>query len=146
MQTSNNQNDNAFFPVRYNQALYNEVVSFRPGYAQLVCIGGDAIGAIGCRLEPVDERPKGLKRTYIMTFGVVENYRRARIGSRLLEEVIAQSIQDGVVQVYLHIQTSNIAALQFYRSHGFEATQILRNYYKQIDPPDCYVLRRQLAP
>ncbi|CAH0492368.1 unnamed protein product [Peronospora farinosa] len=76
----------------------------------------------------------------------MNNYRRARIGSRLLEGVIAQSIQDGVVQVYLHVQTSNIAALQFYRSHGFEATEILRNYYKHIDPPDCYVLRRHLTP
>uniref|UniRef100_H3G547 N-acetyltransferase domain-containing protein n=1 Tax=Phytophthora ramorum TaxID=164328 RepID=H3G547_PHYRM len=64
--------------------------------------------------------------------------------SRLLEGVIAQSTRDGVVQVYLHVQTSNTAALRFYVSHGFEATQILRNYYKHIEPPDCYVLRRQL--
>ncbi|EGZ12990.1 hypothetical protein PHYSODRAFT_513686 [Phytophthora sojae] len=70
----------------------------------------------------------------------------AQIGSRLLEGVVAQSIQDGVAQVYLHVQTSNKAALRFYIAHGFEATQILRNYYKRIEPPDCYVLRRQLTP
>lgn len=81
-----------------------------------------------------------------MTLGVVGTYRRARIGSRLLEGVIAQSARDGVAQVYLHVQTSNTAALRFYLSHGFEATQILRNYYKRIEPPDCYVLRRQLLP
>ncbi|KAG6969066.1 hypothetical protein JG688_00005487 [Phytophthora aleatoria] len=113
------------FPVQYNLAFYKEVVSSP---------------------EPVKEGPVGLERTYIMTLGVLESYRRARIGSRLLEGVIAQSIHDGVVQVYLHVQTSNTAALRFYRSHGFEATQILRNYYKRIDPPDCYVLRRQLTP
>ncbi|GMF36520.1 unnamed protein product [Phytophthora fragariaefolia] len=108
-----------------------------------------------------------------MTLGVLERYRRARIGkhdqseefwakelivtiacigiayaagSRLLEGVVAQSIRDGVGQVYLHVQTSNTAALRFYLAHGFEATQILRNYYKRIKPPDCYVLRRQLNP
>ncbi|CAI5706963.1 unnamed protein product [Peronospora effusa] len=132
--------------VRYNLAFYKEVLGAPLGYAQLVCVGDYAVGAIFCRRERMEEGLDGLQRTYIMTFGVMENYRRARIGSRLLEGVIAQSIQDGVVQVYLHVQTSNIAALQFYRSHGFEATEILRNYYKHIDPPDCYVLRRHLTP
>ncbi|KAG7375573.1 hypothetical protein PHYPSEUDO_000603 [Phytophthora pseudosyringae] len=134
------------FPVRYNLAFYKEVVSSPPGYAQLACVGGYAVGAICCRREPVGEGPVGLERTYIMTLGVMETYRRARIGSRLLEGVIAQSVKDGVVQVYLHVQTSNTAALRFYLAHGFEATQILHNYYKRIDPPDCYVLRRQLTP
>ncbi|KAG3106335.1 hypothetical protein PI124_g13653 [Phytophthora idaei] len=134
------------FPVKYNLAFYKEVVSSPPGYAQLACVGGFAVGAICCRREPVKEGPVGLERTYVMTLGVLESNRRARIGSRLLEGVIVQSIHDGVVQVYLHVQTSNTAALRFYRSHGFEATQILRNYYKRIDPPDCYVLRRQLTP
>ncbi|EEY60441.1 acetyltransferase (GNAT) family, putative [Phytophthora infestans T30-4] len=134
------------FPVRYNLAFYKEVVSSPPGYAQLACVGSYAVGAICCRREPVKEGPEGLERTYIMTLGVLESYRRARIGSQLLEKVVAQSAQDGVVQVYLHVQTSNSAALRFYRSHGFEATQILRDYYKHIEPPDCYVLRRQLTP
>ncbi|POM70484.1 Acetyltransferase (GNAT) family, partial [Phytophthora palmivora] len=107
---------------------------------------GYAVGAICCRREHVEGGTEGLERTYIMTLGVVESYRRARIGTRLLQGVIAQSIQDGVVQIYLHVQTSNTAALRFYRSHDFEATQILRNYYKHIEPPDCYVLRRQLTP
>ncbi|KAL3663357.1 hypothetical protein V7S43_011762 [Phytophthora oleae] len=134
------------FPVRYNLAFYKEVVSCSEGYAQLACVGGYAVGAICCRREPVAEGPAGLERMYIMTLGVLESYRRTRIGSRLLEGAIAQSIKDGVVQVYLHVQTSNSAALRFYLSHGFEATQILRNYYKRIEPPDCYVLRRQLTP
>ncbi|KAJ8544201.1 hypothetical protein ON010_g12066 [Phytophthora cinnamomi] len=159
------------FPVRYNLAFYKEVVSSPPGYAQIACVGGGfAVGAICCRREPVEGGSEGLERTYIMTLGVLEGYRRARIGrhdaregdrcilaqgfnccacpagSRLLEGVVAQSIRDGVVQVYLHVQTSNAAALRFYLAHGFEATQILRNYYKGIEPPDCYVLRRQLIP
>ncbi|RLN36647.1 hypothetical protein BBI17_002676 [Phytophthora kernoviae] len=135
------------FPVRYNLAFYKEVVSSPPGYAQLACIGGGfAVGAICCRREPVEGGPDGLQRTYIMTLGVVEGYRRARIGSRLLEGVITQSAQDGIMQVYLHVQTSNTAALRFYFAHGFEATQVLRNYYKHIEPPDCYILCRQLTP
>ncbi|ETK94703.1 hypothetical protein F441_02353 [Phytophthora nicotianae CJ01A1] len=134
------------FPVRYNLAFYKEVVSSPLGYAQLACVGGYAVGAICCRREPVKDGPDGLERTYIMTLGVLESYRRAKIGSRLLEGVIAQSVRDSVVQIYLHVQTNNTPALRFYRSHGFEATQILRNYYKHIEPPDCYVLRRQLTP
>ncbi|KAF1783360.1 Acyl-CoA N-acyltransferase [Phytophthora cactorum] len=138
------------FPVQYNLAFYKEVVSSPPGYAQLgrtTKLLGGVMLTICCRREPVKEGPVGLERTYIMTLGCWKAIAGLEsVGSRLLEGVIAQSIHDGVVQVYLHVQTSNTAALRFYRSLGFEATQILRNYYKRIDPPDCYVLRRQLTP
>jgi hypothetical protein len=44
-------------------------------------------------------------------------------------------------EVYLHVQTSNADALSFYRKKfGFETRGIIRNYYKRIEPPDCYVL------
>jgi N-alpha-acetyltransferase 50 len=64
-----------------------------------------------------------------------------------------------VLEVYLHVQTryhittifeyhslflicSNEEARQFYLSHGFEQTGMIENYYKRIEPPHCYVLRK----
>jgi len=34
--------------------------------------------------------------------------------------------------------------MAFYKSFGFEVTEQIKNYYKTIDPPDSYVLRKQL--
>ncbi|KAF1791442.1 Acyl-CoA N-acyltransferase [Phytophthora cactorum] len=135
------------FPVQYNLAFYKEVVSSPPGYAQLgrtTKLLGGVMLTICCRREPVKEGPVGLERTYIMTLGCWKAI--AGLESSSSRRSHRSVIHDGVVQVYLHVQTSNTAALRFYRSLGFEATQILRNYYKRIDPPDCYVLRRQLTP
>lgn len=101
------------------------------------------VGAICCRLEPVAEDSTQL-RTYIMTLGVLEPYRHGRIGSMLLESVIIQSIQDGMDHVYLHVQTNNSLAIQFYLKFGFEIAEVIKNYYKRIEPPDCYLLAKKL--
>ncbi|RLN14504.1 hypothetical protein BBJ28_00025979 [Nothophytophthora sp. Chile5] len=67
-----------------------------------------------------------------------------KLGSQLLESVIDQATRDGVAYVYLNVHTSNAAARRFYIAHGFEVTKLVRNYYSRLDPPHCFILRRQL--
>ena len=45
-----------------------------------------------------------------------------------------------------HIVSSNDVALAFYASHGFEQGEVIIDYYKKIDPPHCYVLRKAITP
>lgn len=49
-----------------------------------------------------------------------------------------------IKEVYLHVQISNLEAKEFYIKHGFEEVDIIRGYYKNIDPPDCFLLRKKL--
>ena len=51
---------------------------------------------------------------------------------------------EGVDEIYLHVQTSNEDAINFYSKHGFIKKDIIRNYYKRIEPPDCYILSKAL--
>lgn len=46
--------------------------------------------------------------------------------------------------VYLHVQVGNDEAKQFYLGHGFEDHGVIKDYYKRIEPPDCYILKKQL--
>lgn len=46
--------------------------------------------------------------------------------------------------VYLHVQTNNEAAIAFYNKFGFEIADTIKDYYKRIEPPDCYVLQKKL--
>ena len=49
-----------------------------------------------------------------------------------------------IIEVYLNVQTSNEDARQFYLKNGFIQTDMIPNYYKRIDPPDSFVLKKSL--
>jgi N-alpha-acetyltransferase 50 len=49
-----------------------------------------------------------------------------------------------IVEIYLHVQTSNSDAIGFYAKHGFETKDMIKDYYKRIEPPDCYILSKRL--
>ncbi len=49
-----------------------------------------------------------------------------------------------VKEVKLHVQISNEDGINFYEKMGFVKGEMVENYYKRIDPPHCYVLRKKL--
>ena len=68
------------------------------------------------------------------------------LGSKLLRQILeyAESHSD-IADVYLHVQTSNTEALDFYKKQGFEIVGKIENYYKKIDPPDCYIVSKKFV-
>lgn len=59
----------------------------------------------------------------------------------MLEKAKADS---AITEVFLHVQTSNEDAKNFYLHHGFEEKDIIKGYYKNIDPPDCFLLSKKI--
>ncbi|KAG6614920.1 putative acetyltransferase (GNAT) family [Phytophthora cinnamomi] len=134
------------FPVKYGDAFYEYVTDAPEGYCRLAYADdGTAIGSVCCEVEEVKIAGKRRYRLCILTIGVLEEYRRSKLGSLLLESVIAQARKDGLAYVYLHVHCTNTAAQRFYFAHGFEVTKLVRNYYSELTPPHCFVLRRQLT-
>jgi ribosomal protein S18 acetylase RimI-like enzyme len=66
-------------------------------------------------------------------------------GSILLTDVLAasQSAKD-IGEVYFNVQISNKEAVEFYQRHGFSITETKKDYYKNIEPRDCYVLSKAI--
>mmetsp|Transcript_118016 Transcript_118016/g.328917 ORF Transcript_118016/g.328917 Transcript_118016/m.328917 type:complete len:243 (-) Transcript_118016:160-888(-) len=135
------------FPVHYKSQFYQDLLKSLD-YSRLGFYADILVSSICCRLE---ERPAGVggKALYIMTLSVLKPYQRRSLASQLIQWAVDKAQgkdgqADDVQEIYLHVQTSNSGALSFYKTFGFEVTEEIKNYYKKIEPPDCYVLRKPL--
>lgn len=119
----------ATFPVVYHDPFYETVLKNlkTSDYCRLGYYSDVLVSAICCRLEP---RLQGGQALYMMTLSVLKPYQRRSLASQLVQWAIdhAQSKEheeDDVRVMYLHVQTSNEAAITFYKSFGFEVTQTI---------------------
>ena len=73
------------FPVHYHDSFYTDLLNIHPkGLSSIAYIDNNIIGAICCRKEyshfiNILDFESGY-RTYIMTIGIIEEYRRCKIG------------------------------------------------------------------
>ena len=67
-------------------------------------------------------------------------------GSILLEFVLNKICKERphIKQVYLHVQVSNDVAIEFYKKFGFEVGKKIENYYRRIEPADCFLVQKDL--
>ena len=130
----------ALLPVHYNQYFYQKALGYCK-YSRFAYFNDIVVGGLICREEPKDDE----KTLYILTFGVLEPYRKHGIGIQLFEELMNSAKKDPELKkIYLHVQISNETALRFYQNVGFEVVEKLENYYQDIDPPHCFYLRKSI--
>eukprot|EP01006_Ploeotia_vitrea_P057838 TRINITY_DN68348_c0_g1_i1.p1 TRINITY_DN68348_c0_g1~~TRINITY_DN68348_c0_g1_i1.p1 ORF type:complete len:203 (-),score=23.70 TRINITY_DN68348_c0_g1_i1:174-722(-) len=135
------------FPVQYQEQFYQQVLHSPVEYNFLVNLTDITVGAVCCRVEkinPDDKSDQNLK-LYIMTFGVLAAYRQLKIGSAMLDRIIAAASKNSHIQeVHLHVQINNDVAVKFYQKFGFELKDTLKGYYKRIEPADAHHLVKKL--
>lgn len=52
--------------------------------------------------------------------------------------------QAKIVKVYLHVQSNNEEALEFYKKHGFVVSETCENYYPQFEVTDAFKLEKTI--
>ncbi|KAK9682612.1 hypothetical protein RND81_10G085400 [Saponaria officinalis] len=129
------------FPVRYNDKYYADALA-AGDFTKLAYYNDICVGAIACRVEKKDS---GAVSVYIMTLGVLAPYRGLGIGTKLLNHVLDLCSKQNISELYLHVQTNNDDAINFYKKFGFEITDTIKNYYTNITPPDCYVVSKNFT-
>ena len=81
-----------------------------------------------------------------MTIGVLPAYRRRGIASFLLDYLLEDVSKNNTnLEVYLHVQTTNEDAKNFYIQKGFIMMGTIKDYYRKITPPDCFILGKSLV-
>ena len=79
---------------------------------------------------------------YIVTIDVLEAYRRAGVGSALLQETERRLANAGVRYVGLQTATNNEAGVAFWQRHGYRSSGVSRGYY--LGRIDAYEMFKEL--
>lgn len=66
---------------------------------------------------------------YIYNVAVKKEYRRQRIGYRMLRQLIIEAKGRGITSMTLEVRVSNAAAIGLYQSLGFEAVGSRKDFY-----------------
>ncbi|XP_065903163.1 N-alpha-acetyltransferase 50-like isoform X2 [Dysidea avara] len=130
----------AVFPIAYTDKFYKDVLELGE-LAKFAYFNDIVVGGVCCRVET----EAMVKKLYIMTLGCLAAYRRLGVGTLLLKHVLTMAEQMKDVDIiYLHVQTNNEAALEFYKKFDFFVTETKEGYYKTVEPADAYVLQKTL--
>ena len=79
------------------------------------------------------------KRIHIMSIGILEEYRRKNLGTKLIEYLKNSS----EYQISLYVQISNETAIAFYKKNSFEINKEIINYYDNLDVKNAYYMTYQ---
>jgi ribosomal-protein-alanine N-acetyltransferase len=69
-------------------------------------------------------------RLNVLNFAVHPAVRRTGIGGMLIAKLVYKLVSHHRQKITLAVRERNLAAQMFFRSHGFQATKLLRNYYE----------------
>lgn len=83
------------------------------------------------------------KSGHIITIDVVEEARRAGVGTALLQAAEEQLLRAGAVVVALETPVNNEAAIRFYRQKGYFVERTVAGYYS--GRLDALVMTKELA-
>jgi len=82
----------------------------------------------------------------ILNIAVSGDRQRKGYDGRLLQHVIALSIEDDVKRIFLEVRVSNVSAFQLYKKFGFKQIGVREGYYTDGDnKEDALVLEKILS-
>lgn len=113
-------------PVQYLETFYRQLLTDSNKISYLFR-NGNSVVLGGCSVV-IRER-----KAYLMTFGLLAHYRGMGYGTcclRKVEYLLRYSY--GARGTYLHVQSSNLTARQFYQKMGYSAVSMELNYYKNL--------------
>ncbi|VDH91614.1 Hypothetical predicted protein [Mytilus galloprovincialis] len=144
-----------WFPIEYPDTWYQEITSNPKFYSLAATFQSRIVGIVVAEVkllsslnkEDADilapQFPSTSQVAYILSLGVVVDFRKHGIASLLLDSLI-QSLttkeRSNCKAVYLHVLATNHIAIRFYERRRFKAHSFLPYYYSiQGKPRDAYL-------
>lgn len=79
-------------------------------------------------------------RLHVLNFAVARSHRRMGIGTRMMEKLVGKLTPERRSQIRLEVRETNLPAQLFFRSLGFRAVSVLRDFY-QDSTEDAYLMQ-----
>ena len=106
----------------YSLDTYLGIFSFWPAGALVGCMGRRIVAFLGSIIAA-----EGEVRILLLT--ISPELRRQGHGSMLLNRFIKLCLMEGMKVITLEVRKSNKIAIYFYRKHGFQMVEEMKNYY-----------------
>jgi [ribosomal protein S18]-alanine N-acetyltransferase len=114
--------ERASFPVPWPaNAFRHELTQNRNAYYIVAKEGDHIVGYSGLWLS--------LDEAHITTFAVLPDYRRRKIGERMLVALFDKAQKLGGEWLTLEVRASNMPAQRLYEKYGFRPAGVRRRYY-----------------
>ncbi|MEW6203115.1 MAG: ribosomal protein S18-alanine N-acetyltransferase [bacterium] len=114
------------------KSFVDEITQNEHAYYVVAQLGSRVVGYAGMWLI--------LDEAHITNIAVASNYRRRKIGERLLVHLLEQCLGTGVSAVYLEVRRYNLPAQRLYARYLFRPEHVREKYY-QDNEEDAVVLR-----
>jgi ribosomal-protein-alanine N-acetyltransferase len=95
-------------------------------------VGGAVVGFMLYELQRT--------KVHVLNFAVARSHRRLGIGSGMVAKLIAKLSPQRRNRILLEVRETNLPAQLFFRSLGFRATSVLRDFY-QDTTEDAYLMQ-----
>lgn len=84
-------------------------------------------------------------RLHVLNLAVARAHRRLGIGTRMMEKLVGKLTPERRNRVALEVRETNLPAQLFFRSLGFRATSVIKDFY-QDTTEDAYLMHYLLQP
>jgi ribosomal-protein-alanine N-acetyltransferase len=78
-------------------------------------------------------------RLHVLNFAVARSHRRLGIGTRMMEKLVGKLTPERRSRIVLEVRETNLPAQLFFRSVGFRAISVLKDFY-QDTTEDAYLM------
>lgn len=80
---------------------------------------------------------------YLLKFAVAPEFRRRTLGKNFMGALLQLAPKWGGVQMLLHVNTKNVAAIRLYETCGFRVLNRLENFYKKTGE-NAFTMERKI--
>jgi [ribosomal protein S18]-alanine N-acetyltransferase len=84
-------------------------------------------------------------RLHLLNLAVSKDYRRRGVGAQMLAKLTAKLSTQRRTRILLEVRETNLPAQVFFRTQGFRAVSVLRDFYDDTTE-DAYLMQYRYRP